>query len=33
MIEENEMDISTIYLAGGCIWGMQKFFDPFDGGV
>ena len=22
---------STIYLAGGCFWGMQKFFDQFDG--
>ena len=21
----------TIYLAGGCFWGMQKFFDQFDG--
>ena len=19
------------YLAGGCFWGMQKFFDQFDG--
>ena len=25
------MNISTIYLAGGCFWGMQKFFDQFDG--
>ncbi len=23
--------MSTIYLAGGCFWGMQKFFDQFDG--
>ena len=22
---------SAIYLAGGCFWGMQKFFDQFDG--
>ncbi|MBP3217551.1 MAG: peptide-methionine (S)-S-oxide reductase MsrA [Lachnospiraceae bacterium] len=22
---------ATIYLAGGCFWGMQKFFDQFDG--
>ena len=22
----------TIYLAGGCFWGTQKFFDQFDGG-
>ena len=20
-----------IYLAGGCFWGTQKFFDQFDG--
>ena len=25
------MGIRTIYLAGGCFWGMQKFFDQFDG--
>ena len=23
--------IKTIYLAGGCFWGLQKFFDQFDG--
>lgn len=23
--------METIYLAGGCFWGMQKFFDQFDG--
>lgn len=23
--------IKTIYLAGGCFWGVQKFFDQFDG--
>ena len=23
--------MDTIYLAGGCFWGMQKFFDQFDG--
>ncbi len=23
--------MSTIYLAGGCFWGMQKFIDQFDG--
>ena len=23
----------TIYLAGGCFWGMQKFFDQFTGVV
>ena len=25
------MIMKTIYLAGGCFWGMQKFFDQFDG--
>ena len=23
--------MKTIYLAGGCFWGMQKFFDQFTG--
>ena len=23
--------MNTIYLAGGCFWGMQKFFDQFNG--
>lgn len=23
--------MNTIYLAGGCFWGLQKFFDQFDG--
>ena len=23
--------METIYFAGGCFWGMQKFFDQFDG--
>ena len=23
--------MSTIYLAGGCFWGLQKFFDQFGG--
>ena len=23
--------METIYLAGGCFWGMQKFLDQFDG--
>lgn len=23
--------MSVIYLAGGCFWGVQKFFDQFDG--
>jgi len=25
--------MKTVYLAGGCFWGMQKFFDQFDGVV
>ncbi len=25
------MDVQTIYLAGGCFWGMQKFIDQFEG--
>ncbi|MCR5090786.1 MAG: peptide-methionine (S)-S-oxide reductase MsrA, partial [Oscillospiraceae bacterium] len=24
-------NMKTIYLAGGCFWGLQKFFDQFDG--
>ena len=27
---ENE-NMKTIYLAGGCFWGTQKFFDQFEG--
>ncbi len=23
--------MKTIYLAGGCFWGMQRFFDQFEG--
>ena len=23
--------MGTIYLAGGCFWGLQKFFDQFGG--
>ena len=26
-----EQMMKTIYLAGGCFWGMQKFLDQFDG--
>ena len=25
------MSVQSIYLAGGCFWGTQKFFDQFDG--
>lgn len=25
--------MTTIYLAGGCFWGVQKFFDQFEGVV
>ena len=27
------METKTIYLAGGCFWGVQKFLDQFDGVV
>lgn len=26
-----EAKMKTIYLAGGCFWGVQKFFDQFEG--
>ena len=26
-----DMNRKTIYLAGGCFWGMQKYFDQFNG--
>lgn len=26
-----ERRMGTIYLAGGCFWGLQKFFDQFEG--
>jgi methionine-S-sulfoxide reductase len=29
--KKEEVDMKTIYLAGGCFWGMQKFFDQFEG--
>ena len=35
IIPENEKgeteSMKTIYLAGGCFWGTQKFFDQFEG--
>ena len=30
---EQEDDMKTIYLAGGCFWGVQRFFDQFAGVV
>ena len=30
---EGVIHMSTIYLAGGCFWGLQKFFDQFEGVV
>ena len=30
-VQMSEDDMKTIYLAGGCFWGVQKFFDQFDG--
>ena len=36
-VVKGEMSVAnttkTIYLAGGCFWGLQKFFDQFDGVV
>ena len=29
--ETKEDEVKTIYLAGGCFWGVQKYFDQFDG--
>lgn len=29
--EMEKSQVKTIYLAGGCFWGTQKFFDQFDG--
>ena len=30
-MEEGENGMKTIFLAGGCFWGMQKFLDQFEG--
>ena len=30
---EAASDMKQIYLAGGCFWGVQKYFDQFDGVV
>jgi len=31
MREDGGKNMETIYLAGGCFWGMQKFLDQFGG--
>ena len=31
MKKDGTEKMKTIYLAGGCFWGAQKFFDQFDG--
>lgn len=31
--KNEEENMKTIYLAGGCFWGVQKFLDQFDGVV
>ena len=30
-MEKGGLNMKTIYLAGGCFWGMQKFLDQFEG--
>ena len=30
-ISNGGYEMKTIYLAGGCFWGVQKYFDQFDG--
>ncbi len=32
-VEYNEEDLETIYLAGGCFWGVDEYFDRIDGVV
>lgn len=32
-LTEGDSGMKTIYFAGGCFWGTQKFFDQFDGVV
>ena len=31
IMEGEHDDMKTVYFAGGCFWGTQKFFDQFDG--
>ncbi|MBP5452628.1 MAG: peptide-methionine (S)-S-oxide reductase MsrA, partial [Treponema sp.] len=33
VIDYKEEDMRTIYLAGGCFWGVEKFFAQFEGVV
>ena len=35
MCRENTQpqELDTVYLAGGCFWGMQAFFEEVDGVV
>lgn len=32
-VEDSEEDLETIYLAGGCFWGVDEYFDRIDGVV
>ena len=31
--KEQSQELDTVYLAGGCFWGMQAFFEEVDGVV
>ena len=33
MKQENAMDLKTIYLAGGCFWGTEKYLSALEGVV
>ena len=33
IVEEDLSNMKTVYLAGGCFWGVQKFIDQFQGVV
>ena len=33
MKQENAMDLKTIYLAGGCFWGTEKYLSELEGVV
>lgn len=30
-VKDGETMMKTVYLAGGCFWGLEKFIDQFDG--